>query len=160
MRLSLIEIVPHLVNMHTKASPTKDGTELQPSLLLSPTQLTSASLFFPFKQNRSPDALFFLASLCISFLLTFFFLSLLILLPIPPLGSLYSHLQFLLPSFLPPSSSSLQGSRRVWHFSNSRRGICTQPRPMLGKECGCGMSDRGECVSKSVTGHMCVDSPY
>lgn len=38
------------------------------------------------------------------------------------------------PSFLPPSSSSLQGSRRVWHFSNSRRGICTQPRPMLGKE--------------------------
>lgn len=132
MRLSLIEIVPHLVNMHTKASPTKDGTELQPSLLLSPTQLTSASLFFPFKQIRSPDALFFLASLCISFLLAFFSFSAHSLAHSSPLFPLLPPT--ISPSFLPPSSSSLQGSRRVWHFSNSRRGICTQPRPMLGKE--------------------------
>lgn len=102
MRLSLIEIVPHLVNMHTKASPTKDGTELQPSLLLSPTQLTSASLFFPFKQNRSPDALFFLASLCISFLLTFFFFLCSFSYPFLPSVPFTPTYNFsFLPSFLP-----------------------------------------------------------
>lgn len=108
-------------NMHTKASQTKDSTELRPSVLL---------LSLPFKQNTSLDALFFFASLCISFLLSIF--------PLPH-TSAHSSPPFPLlpptisPSVLPPSSSSLRGSRRVWHFYNSRRGICTQPRPMLGK---------------------------
>lgn len=55
------------------------------------------------------------------------------------------------PCLFLPSSSTLQGSWWDWHFSNSRRGICTRPHPLLCKE-----GERERCMCAHITGWRCV----
>lgn len=70
------------------------------------------------------------------------------------LSSPYSHLNLLpsspsLPPFL-PLCSALQGSWGDWPFSNSGRGICTQPQPHAAQRAGrCVMAEVCVCVCLS-----------
>lgn len=135
--------------MHTKTYQIEKTPQLKPELLVFLFNTISHSHLAPSVSDP------FLVHLCLFPPHCFFYCSL------APSFSLFNSLTCLLlfslplPSFL-PSSSSQQGSQGNWHFSNSRRGICTRQQPTLGKEGGCGMADRGLCVFVSVHVSVCV----
>lgn len=136
--------------MHTKTYQIEKTPQLKPELLVFLFNTISHSHLAPSVSDP------FLVHLCL-FPPHCFFIALLHLHSpyLTPSPVFFSSPCLFLPSFL-PSSSSQQGSQGNWHFSNSRRGICTRQQPMLGKEGGCGMADRGLCVFVSVHVSVCV----